>query len=310
MIFANTLTRFYVLLAGMKAPTCSSDVTEERPNEALGHFLRLRRESIAPGDVGLASRRGRRTRGLRREEVAFLADIGVKWYARLEAGHEIHPSETTLKSIVAALGLSPTESEYLFQLAGLHGRAERAEAELTISESLSALLGNFGGAIAAIFDRANTPLQWNELEEAAFGHSAYGGPVDRNLLVRALYDDRSIAMLGDERIETIAKAVGILRFNLASARPSPYAPEVYERVKSHALFRQAWDSRVVAADLTSKPIRIRNHPREGRIVMHAIQMTTTSHPDLLIRVYVAADESTTTKFERIDAMRPLAARWQ
>ena len=75
--------------------------------------------TIAPEDVGIASRRGRRTPGLRREEVAFLADIGVKWYARLEAGDDIHPSEATLTGIAVALQLSSAEYEYMLDLAGL-----------------------------------------------------------------------------------------------------------------------------------------------------------------------------------------------
>ena len=91
----------------------------ETRHEALGHFLRQRREAVAPAQVGILSHRGRRTPGLRREEVAFLADIGVKWYARLEAGEEIHPSEATLAGIAAALQLSSAEFEYVRDLASL-----------------------------------------------------------------------------------------------------------------------------------------------------------------------------------------------
>src|SRR5579862_4258541 len=97
-------------------PVCESSETSR---QALGRFLRERRERIAPEAVGIASRRNRRTPGLRREEVAFLAEIGVKWYARLEAGDEIHPSAATLTGIAVALQLSNVELEYMLELAGL-----------------------------------------------------------------------------------------------------------------------------------------------------------------------------------------------
>ena len=87
--------------------------------------------------------RGRRTPGLRREEVAFLADIGVKWYARLEAGDEIHPSAATLTGIANALRLTNAELEYVLELAGVRQPlATPAEIDLTIPEPIAALLNN------------------------------------------------------------------------------------------------------------------------------------------------------------------------
>lgn len=46
----------------------------------LGAFLRARRESLDPQRLGLPRVGRRRTPGLRREEVAMLADVGVTWY--------------------------------------------------------------------------------------------------------------------------------------------------------------------------------------------------------------------------------------
>ncbi len=55
------------------------DETERR--QALADFLRTRRARLQPAEVGLPARNRRRTPGLRREEVAELADIGVAWYS-------------------------------------------------------------------------------------------------------------------------------------------------------------------------------------------------------------------------------------
>ena len=117
--------------------------TTETGRQALGRFLRERRERTSPEAVGIVSVRGRRTPGLRREEVAFLADIGVKWYARLEAGDEIHPSAATLTGIATALRLSNAELEYVLELAGVRQPlATPSEVDLTIPEPIAALLNN------------------------------------------------------------------------------------------------------------------------------------------------------------------------
>ena len=49
----------------------------------FGDFLRSRRAKLNPKSVGLPDGRRRRAPGLRREEVAELAGIGVDWYIRL-----------------------------------------------------------------------------------------------------------------------------------------------------------------------------------------------------------------------------------
>ena len=65
----------------------------------LGAFLRARRESLDPQRLGLPRVGRRRTPGLRREEVAMLADVGVTWYTWLEQGREVNPSEAVLVGV-------------------------------------------------------------------------------------------------------------------------------------------------------------------------------------------------------------------
>src|SRR5712672_1679873 len=90
----------------------------------LGDFLRSRREKLSPKTVGLPNRRRRRTPGLRREEVAELAGIGVDWYVRLEQGRAVRPSVTTIDALARALCLGKVEHAHLRALAsGSHRRA-------------------------------------------------------------------------------------------------------------------------------------------------------------------------------------------
>ena len=88
----------------------------------LGDFLRSRRERLNPDALGLATLRRRRTPGLRREEVAERAGIGVDWYIRLEQGRAEGPSATTIDALARALCLAPAEHAHLRALARLPAR--------------------------------------------------------------------------------------------------------------------------------------------------------------------------------------------
>ncbi|MDA3649485.1 helix-turn-helix transcriptional regulator [Saccharopolyspora indica] len=85
----------------------------------LAAFLRARREAIIPEEVGLRAGPRRRTPGLRREEVAELAGVGVVWYTWLEQGRRISPSTQVLDAIARTLRLDPTEHEHLYRLVGM-----------------------------------------------------------------------------------------------------------------------------------------------------------------------------------------------
>ncbi|MFT4084284.1 MAG: helix-turn-helix transcriptional regulator [Nocardioides sp.] len=85
----------------------------------LADFLRTRRERIAPEDVGLPAGGRRRTPGLRREEVALLAGVGVTWYTWLEQGRDINASVQVLEAIARTLRMDNQERWHLFELAGV-----------------------------------------------------------------------------------------------------------------------------------------------------------------------------------------------
>lgn len=83
----------------------------------LGRFLRSRRERITPDQVGIPNGGRRRTPGLRREEVARLAGVGVSWYTWLEQARDIQASPAVLDAVARALLLEPYERRHLFTLA-------------------------------------------------------------------------------------------------------------------------------------------------------------------------------------------------
>src|SRR5260370_126429 len=99
----------------------------------LAHFLASRRARLMPHDVGLSQgRRRRRVPGLRREEVAVLANVSETWYTRLEQGQEINVSREVLEGIADALRLDAHERAYLFMLAGAAERSDAAPTQAPV----------------------------------------------------------------------------------------------------------------------------------------------------------------------------------
>ncbi len=93
-------------------------MAEAGPRRAeLAAFLRSRRERLSPEQAGLPPGLRRRTPGLRREEVAQLAGVGVTWYTWLEQGRPINASAQVLTAVAQTLKLDQAEREHLFRLA-------------------------------------------------------------------------------------------------------------------------------------------------------------------------------------------------
>lgn len=89
-------------------------------SSALGDFIKSRRHRLQPEAAGIRSSRGRRrTPGLRREEVAYLAHVSVTYYTWLEQGREKNPSPEVLSHISQALQLDEDERRHLFDLVAL-----------------------------------------------------------------------------------------------------------------------------------------------------------------------------------------------
>jgi transcriptional regulator with XRE-family HTH domain len=91
-----------------------------RSSSSLGEFIKSRRERLQPSEAGIQPLPGRRrTPGLRREEVSYLANISVTYYTWLEQGREINPSPEVLLNIGNALQLDVDEQRHLFDLANV-----------------------------------------------------------------------------------------------------------------------------------------------------------------------------------------------
>lgn len=118
------------------------------------------RSRLKPEAVGLASVGQRRVPGLRREEVAQLAGVGLAWYTWLEQGRDVNVSSDVLERLHAALGLSAAEREHLFALAHSRPPPHVGFDGGTVSPSSAALLGQMAGAAYVANTRWDV-LAWN-----------------------------------------------------------------------------------------------------------------------------------------------------
>ncbi|WP_296226643.1 helix-turn-helix transcriptional regulator [Ralstonia sp. UBA689] len=156
------------------------------PRNELGEFLRSRRGQLRPQDVGLPEGSGRRrTAGLRREEVAQLANISIDWYVRIEQGRDVRPSVATIEAIGRALKLSPDERAHMRGLA----RAESVFTEGAGRSPAEAVPDVLRRAVARMDLPAHVRsyradlLCWNEAASRLFMDFGTMPPEDCNALV-------------------------------------------------------------------------------------------------------------------------------
>ncbi|HEY9331308.1 MAG TPA: helix-turn-helix transcriptional regulator [Streptomyces sp.] len=143
---------------------------------ALAAFLRARREALQPEDVGMPRGRRRRTRGLRREEVAVLCDMSVDYYTRLEQPRGPHPSEQMLAAMARGLRLSPEERDLLFRLAG-HALPRRVPRGDHVDAGMMRILDRLQDTPAQVVNHLGETLRQTRPAVALLGDlTAYTGP--------------------------------------------------------------------------------------------------------------------------------------
>ena len=137
----------------------------------LAAFLRQRRESLSPDDVGLPRGQRRRTAGLRREEVAALCHMSTDYYSRIEQERGPQPSEQMIASIAQGLHLSLDERDHVFRLAG-HNPPTRGGASEHITPGLLRIFDRLHDTPAEIVTELGETLLQTPLGVALTGDTA------------------------------------------------------------------------------------------------------------------------------------------
>jgi hypothetical protein len=162
--------------------------TAVRPEEVrrreLAAFLRSRRERISPEQVGLPAMGRRRTPGLRREEVALLAAVGVTWYTWLEQARDIQVSPQVLDAIARGLLLDANEREHLFTLAGTPDPAPPLVCP-TITPSVAVVMAQLEPLPCVAVNRRYDILAYNRTYGRLISDLDAIAPEDRNMMLLA-----------------------------------------------------------------------------------------------------------------------------
>jgi transcriptional regulator with XRE-family HTH domain len=154
--------------------------TLKRTRHELAAFLLARREHLSTADVGLPSGGRRRTPGLRREEVAALAGVGLTWYTWLEQGRDIGVSAAFLDSLARVLKLDAAERRHLFLLAHERPPAEPGKTWCVLPPPMRRLMHDLPHP-AFVLNLRWDVLGSNSLADQLFGFDSHA-PERRNLL--------------------------------------------------------------------------------------------------------------------------------
>jgi transcriptional regulator with XRE-family HTH domain len=147
----------------------------------LAAVLRTARSRVKPADVGLPAGPRRQVPGLRREEVAQLAGLGVDYVVRLEQGRGPRPSTQVLSALARALRLSDDDRDMLFRLAG-SAPPHAGRVPTLVRPSVLRLLDRMSDLPALVLSAKSDVLAWNSLATALFGDFSQVPPARRNLI--------------------------------------------------------------------------------------------------------------------------------
>jgi transcriptional regulator with XRE-family HTH domain len=154
----------------------------------LAEFLKVRRDALSPGEVGLPAAGRRRTPGLRREEVAALAGISTDYYTRLEQQRATAvPSEAVLRSLTRALRLSRDERDHLYRLTG-HRIPERRTDDRHVPAALLSVLDALTDIPAQVMTDLGETLVQNNMARAVFGPRTGGDGPEAGFIYRWFRD--------------------------------------------------------------------------------------------------------------------------
>lgn len=245
----------------------------------LGEFLRSRRERLDPAAVGLPGGTNRRTPGLRREEVAVLAGLGVSWLTRLEQGRANRVSAEVLDGLATALRLSGTERAHLFSLAGVRLAATAVDSSATPGHRR--LVDALDPNPAYLLDHHWNLVVWNRSEQELFPLLESSGP-NPNLLRLFLEHGELQDFIDDWPVE-VERLTRQFRAHMALFPSDTLVELSIELRAKHKTFSDAWDRHDVAP--LAPKIRVINHPT-GRLEFDQHRLALPDHPGWQLVLFV------------------------
>ena len=274
----------------------------DRPQ--LAEFLRRRREALQPEDVGMPRGPRRRTRGLRREEVAVLCHMSTDYYSRLERERGPQPSEQMIASIAQGLHLTVAERDHLFRLAGHQPPARGASSE-HVSPGMLRIFDRLADTPAEIVTELGETLRQTPPKVALTGDgTVFTGPA-RSIGFRWFTDpsSRDLYVREDHLFLSRMYAAG-LRGIVALRGPESRAAEL-----ARLLLEQSEEFAALWADheIGVEPDEVKRfqHPEVGRLDLNC-QVLLDPHQSHHLLVYTA--DPGTESYEKLQMLTVIGAQ--
>jgi transcriptional regulator with XRE-family HTH domain len=274
----------------------------------LAAFLRARRERISPEDVGLPPGSRRRTAGLRREELAQLAGVGVTWYTWLEQGRPINASVQVLDAVASTLRLDPVERAHLFRLADLPGAAAAAGdcPDCSLPAEVQVVLDSIRLPACVLTERFDA-IAWNAQYAALFPSVTRAPHGERNTLLVSLTDPSCCSPLQNQLMQCTA-LVGQLRAAYGRHVGDPAWTHFIRQLEAASpAFAATWAEHDVAQP-TAYTKRFR-HPTLGVITARSTSFAVNAVPGARMVVYTPEDAASAAAVARLAAGEELTARF-
>lgn len=269
--------------------------------QALAEFLRRRRETLHPRDVGLADAPRRRTQGLRREEVAHLAAMSTDYYTRLEQQRAPQPSVQIAAALGRALRLTLDETDHLFVLIG-HNAPARFQRSEHVSPALMRVLDRLYDSAALVQTDLVETLAMNPLAIALLGDQTRHTGLARSGVYRWFMDPSERLRFPEEAHERHGRAQAArLRAALTSGSDTARAVEI--RTELHQLspeFSRMWELQQVAQRYDETTTIL--HPELGTIDVDGQVLFTDNRAQTLVVLTTRPGTESHTKLELLSVI--------
>ena len=275
--------------------TASKSAGQHRRAE-LASFLRSRRERIDPEMVGLPPGPRRRTPGLRREEVAQLAGVGVTWYTWLEQGRPINASIQVLDAVARTLRLDKAETEHLYRLADVPAVPALNSCK-GLEPELQGILDAMTPLPASVINGRTDVLAWNKPYALLFPFLVDAPEDKRNVLWQSFVAPGCCHPFLNRR-EELGRMVATFRSRYGQHIGEPAWDEFVKRLCAASPdFAELWAEHDVS-DMGTR-VKVFRHPGLGEVKVVSTAFEVASTPGARMMVYSPGDEASREKFEML-----------
>jgi transcriptional regulator with XRE-family HTH domain len=281
-----------------------SSATEQR-RQALGEFIRSRRERTTPEMVGMPPTLRRRTPGLRREEVALLSGIGVTWYTWLEQGRPINVSAQVLGAICRVLQLDAPERAHLFALAELTD-PQHSPVPPQVGPAVQAVLDALEPVPATVVGPHWELLASNAAYLALTGDYRTLPCAYQNTMLLYFCETGWRDVMGDWA-GNAPRLVAKMRTAMAADVADPAWQRLLELLHKHSPeFRELWQRHDVAP--IDRMRKVLHHDELGTIHTDVVHAWITDQRGARLTVYTPVDDAARAAFERLRTVAPRPMR--